>query len=142
MRNKNNLLRARRVGSYENFQICSFESAMRITQVMVKESSTCDRYAKEFLLERTFVLGHRLCEVGWPFPSSPLLPPQCFHQAPIRCRGEQEASVQPLARTVSKPRVFGTEGKCYRHENYQVKNFHSQFSKEGSFNRFLCSRLL
>ena len=39
-----------------------------ILKFEVKVSLIYDPYVRECLLERTLVLGHRLCEVGWPVP--------------------------------------------------------------------------
>ena len=41
-------------------------------------------------VRETLVLSHRLCEVGWPVPSSPPLSLQCFHQVPICCWVDSE----------------------------------------------------
>ena len=55
----------------------------------------------ECLLEKTLVLGHRLCEGGWPFPFlaafiSPVFPP-----GPHLLLGGQWACILPLARAGS-----------------------------------------
>ena len=56
---------------------------VNLFMIPVIETEVCplyDPYVGECLLERTLVLGHRLCEVGWPVPFpaafiSPVFPP-------------------------------------------------------------------
>ena len=77
-----------------------------------KGKSRNDAYIAKCLLERTLVLGRRLYEVGWPFPSLTSLSPQCFQQAPICCWMNSERASNPCLKVCFEPRVFGTVGNA------------------------------
>ena len=57
----------------------------------------------KFLLERTLVLGHWLCKVGWPVPFLAALISTKFPPGPNLLLGGQQARVQPLALTLMLP---------------------------------------
>ena len=58
---------------------------LELSNKKVKISPIYDPYVGECLLERTLVLGHQLCDIGWPVPFLAALSPQCSHWIPIRC---------------------------------------------------------
>ena len=62
------------------------------------------------LLAKTLVLGHRICEVGWPVPFLAAFISPGSRPGPHSLLGGQWASVQPLALGELRTVVFGTVG--------------------------------
>ena len=98
--------------------------------IKVKVSHTYDPYDEECLLGRTLVLGHRLCEVGWPVPILAAFISPVFPFAPIRCWVDSERASNPWLEVCLEPWIFGTVGKCSnRHATRPSSNYMFSFSK-------------
>ena len=103
----------------------------------LKVNPIYDPYVGECLLERTLVLGHRHCEIGWPDPFlaafiSSVFPPGTHLQL-----GGQWASSQPMVPGGSRTAVWGTVGK---HSNrYATRPWINNIEEKNIINyRSLC----
>ena len=76
-------------------QAIYYTICLNLNKVKVKVSPVYQSYVREYLLERTLVLGHRLFEVGWPVPFFAAFIFPVFPPGPHLLLGGQWASVQP-----------------------------------------------
>ena len=82
-----------------------------LPMIKVKACPVYDPYVGECLLERTLVLSHRLCEVGWPVPFLAAFISPVFPSGTHLLLGGQLVGNQPLALCWSQTVVFASGSK-------------------------------